>query len=315
MNKTSAPVVDDSVMIFGCGYVGTALARRLLADGVRVGALTRNPEAAAHLRALGVSEVIEAELDDRAWHSRLAGSYAGVVNCVSSAGGGIEGYQKSYVEGQRSVLEWARGRGVRRYLFTSSTSVYPQDDGGWVDETAETAGAPETGRLLLEAEACVREAAALFEQWYVFRLAGIYGPGRHYLLDQLREGAAVIPGRGDYALNMIHLDDIVAAICAALLGEPPAPSGIYNLADDAPATKENVLSWLAEAMGRPAPVFDPGQVSPRLQRRGGRMPDRKISNQKAKTTLGWQPRYPSFREGYFDQFSAHKNLLKIKSSN
>lgn len=290
--------LPESVFIFGCGYVGTALARYLMDQGVRVGALTRNPDKAARLRTLGLAEVIEAELDADTWHSQIEGCYVAVVNCVSSAGGGLEGYRKSYVDGQRSILAWAKTQAIGTYVYTSSTSVYPQDGGETVDETADTSAAPPTGQVILESEAMLAEASDRLGRWFVLRLAGIYGPGRHYLLDQLREGAGEIPGSGDYALNMIHLEDIVAAMCVALTMEPGAESGIYNIADDAPATKAEVLAWLAEHLELPTPAFKPEQVSERLKRRGGRMPHRLVSNAKARTQLGWQPKYPSFREGY-----------------
>jgi nucleoside-diphosphate-sugar epimerase len=283
-------------MIFGCGYVGAALASELIRQGVLVGALTRNSEKAAHLRSLGLNEVIEAELDSSDWHGQTCGCYATVVNCVSSAGGGLAGYRKSYVDGQRSILEWANSQKIENYVYTSSTSVYAQDGGVVVDETADTSEAPATGQVLLESEALLAEAANRVGRWYVLRLAGIYGPGRHFLLNQLREGAGEIPGRGDYALNMIHLDDIVSAICTALTGE--AEAGIYNVADDAPATKFEVMQYLAERLKMPAPVFNPENISERLKRRGGRMPHRYVSNAKAKAKLGWQPAYPSYREGY-----------------
>ncbi|WPJ98008.1 NAD-dependent epimerase/dehydratase family protein [Coraliomargarita algicola] len=284
-----------SVIIFGCGYVGTALARHLIQQGVRVGALTRNAEQAAGLRALGLEEVIEAELDSAEWHGQVRGRYQAVVNCVSSAGGGLAGYRKSYLAGQQSILDWARSQSIGSYVYTSSTSVYPQDGGATVDESADTRAAPPTGQVLLESEALFAEAAFL-PNWYVLRLAGIYGPGRHYLLDQIRDGAGEIPGRGDYALNMIHLEDIVAAICAVISGG--APAGIYNIADDGPATKAEVLTYLAKALGLSSPVFNPENVSERLKRRGGRMPHRLISNKKAREALDWRPKFPSFREGY-----------------
>lgn len=284
-------------MIFGCGYIGTALAEYCIKAGVRVGALTRNPEKAARLRSMGVSEVLEADLDDRCWHASLTGEYEAVVNCVSSAGGGLAGYQKSYVAGQQSILDWAQGRGIQTYIYTSSTSVYPQDGGQAVDESADTSGAPETGQLLLQSEQMIAAAAAQFERWYVFRLAGIYGPERHYLLNQVRESQGVIPGRGDYTLNLIHRDDVVSAIAGAL-SSTGAASGIYNLADDGAAHKAEIVAWLAEAMGAAAPRFDPEAASPRLLRRGGRMPDRRILNGTVKAAFGWQPKYPDFRAGY-----------------
>ncbi|NBB80606.1 MAG: NAD-dependent epimerase/dehydratase family protein [Verrucomicrobia bacterium] len=287
--------LPSSVFIFGCGYVGTALARHLLAAGVRVGALTRNAEKVARLRELGLDPVIEGDLNSEDWHAALTGRYDAVVNCVSSAGGGLAGYRKSYLEGQRSILKWAQSQDIKSYVYTSSTSVYPQDGGVMVDESSDTAEAPPTGQVVRESEALLEEAAHL-GRWYVLRLAGIYGPGRHYLLDQLRGGAEEIPGSGDYALNMIHRDDIVSAICSALAGR--AESGIYNIADDAPTTKAEVLADLAKKLGLPKPVFNPAIVSERLKRRGGRMPNRRISNAKAKAALDWAPKYPSYREGY-----------------
>ena len=295
-DNESENLLPESVMIFGCGYVGTALAQVLIGRGVRVGALTRNEQRAAALRERGIAEVVVADLDGRDWQETLAGNYESVVNCVSSAGGGIEGYRKSYLEGQMRILEWAKAQSIRSYVYTSSTSVYPQDDGVLVDEEADTSSAPPTGQILLESEQLIAAHSDLFNAWYVLRLAGIYGPNRHFLLDRLKEGEGSIPGRGDYHMNMIHRDDIVSAILAAIRGQ--ASSGIYNICDDEPATKETVLVYLAEQMGLPAPKFDPENIPPRLQRRGGRMPDRIISNVKARAQLGWQPSYPSFRRGY-----------------
>lgn len=288
--------LPESVMIFGCGYVGMALAMRLLRAGVKVGALTRNVEKAQRLQELGLDQVVVADLDSSDWHAEV-GNYQAVVNCVSSAGGGLAGYEKSYIEGQRSILSWAKGRGVRTYLYTSSTSVYPQDGGVRVDEAADTSAAPPTGQVLLRAEGLIAESGSEFGRWYVLRLAGIYGPGRHYLLDQLRAGERVIAGSGDYHLNLIHRDDIVRGICAAL-NQQLAESGVYNLADDEPATKEALVGWLATELDCTAPVFDPELKTARMQRRGGRMPDRIIVNTRAKAGFLWEPLYPSFKAGY-----------------
>lgn len=288
--------LPESVVIFGCGYVGTALAGSLKERGIRVGALTRNAARATELRERGVAEVVVADLDDASWMNELGQSYEAVVNCVSSAGGGLDGYQKSYVAGQKRILEWAETQEIRSYLYTSSSSVYAQDNGVWVDEASDTSAAPPTGQVLLESERLIEKYAHLFQSWYVLRLSGIYGPGRHFLLNQLKDRRGLIPGRGDYHMNMIHLDDIVRAMLLALSGKPP--SGIYNICDDEPTTKETVLQYLAEQLELPVPEFDPENIPPRLKRRGGHMPDRRISNRKAKAQLGWVPDYPSYKEGY-----------------
>ena len=291
----TATGLPDSVMIFGCGYIGSALAKKLIQAGVRVGALTRNPEQAKTLRAMGVHEVVQADLHETGWHDQVAGDYRAIVNCVSSAGGGLEGYRLSYLEGQKRILEWAADQPTVSYIYTSSSSVYPQDGGVVVDEEVDTSGAPPTGQVLLESERRLAEAA-IAPSWYVLRLAGIYGPGRHYLLDQLRAASGAIPGRGDYSMNMIHRDDAVAAILCVLSGA--APSGIYNICDSDPCLKEEVLGHLASKLGLSKPSFDPSKVSERLKRRGGRMPDRRISNRKALNLLGWAPKFASFRDGY-----------------
>ncbi|MFP4261351.1 MAG: NAD-dependent epimerase/dehydratase family protein [Opitutales bacterium] len=290
-----ATELPPSVMIFGCGYIGAALAERLIESGVRVGALTRNPEQVKKLRAMGVHEVLQADVHETAWQEQIAGGYQAIVNCVSSAGGGLEGYRLSYLEGQKRILEWASVHPPQTYIYTSSSSVYPQDGGVLVDEEADTREAPATGQVLLESERLLADAA-IEQSWYVLRLAGIYGPGRHYLLDQLRKASGPIPGRGDYSMNMIHRDDAVAAILCALSGG--APSGIYNICDNEPCLKEEVLGYLASQMGLPEPSFDPSRISERLKRRGGRMPDRRITNRKARELLGWAPEYPSYRQGY-----------------
>ncbi len=283
-------------MIFGCGYVGRALACRLLREGVRVGALTRNAETADELSALGLDPVITGDLDSTEWATKLEGDWPAVVNCVSSAGNGLEGYRKSYIDGQQAILDWAGKRRLSRYLYTSSTSVYPQE-GGLVSEDADTSAAGPGGQLLLEAERLLVNASAGMDRHYILRLSGIYGPGRHHLLDQVRAGA-VIPGRGDYTLNIIHLHDIVEVMVRLLAVDAPAPSGIYNLSDDMPAHKATVMAWLADQLGVAAPVFDPSQVSPRLARRGGRMPDRVIANGKIRQALNWAPHFPDFQAGY-----------------
>lgn len=296
------------LVVLGAGYVGGALVRAALGRGLRVTALTRNAEAAESLAALPGVEAVVADLASHAWHARV-GAAEFAVNCVSSGGGGLAGYRHSYVEGMRSVLAWAAADGAGTaagggtLLYTSSTSVYPQDGGARVDEDAPTDGAGETAQVLREAE---RLLLAGHPRAFVLRLAGIYGPGRHHLLDQLRAGADTLPGLGDHRLNLIHRDDIVSGIFAALAasaagsvagsGSPErgVSGGIFNLADDHPVPKAELVGWLAARLGRPAPRFS-GQPA------GGRRavtPDRIIDNTKARRVLGWRPAFPSFREGY-----------------
>ncbi|MBL9191075.1 MAG: NAD-dependent epimerase/dehydratase family protein [Opitutaceae bacterium] len=280
------------LVVLGAGYVGGAVCREGLARGLQVYALTRNPERAAALATLGVQTVVAA-LDAADWHDRLPADAEFILNCVSSGGGGVDGYRRSYVDGGRSVLAWGQ-RAARpgALIYTSSTSVYGQGEGARLDEQASTQEAGETGRILLEAE-------ALAQQWpgprAVLRLAGIYGPERHHLLDSLRAGARELPGRGDHRLNLIHRDDVVSAVWSvwtALRGS--ATSLLYNLADNDPRPKAEVAAWVAARLGVEPPTFSeaPGPGRRRV------VPDRIILNSRIRTELGWNPRYPSFREGY-----------------
>ena len=280
------------LVIFGAGYVGGEVARQAVARGLRVTALTRNAEKARALADAGVTVIID-DLAADTWHARLPDGADFVLNCVSSGGGGPAGYRHSYVEGMNSVLAWASRVPVGTLLYTSSTSVYPQDGGVRVDEDASVDATRAEGSPLVEAEDTLlgwRGDARRF----VLRLAGIYGPGRHYLVDQLRDGSGEVAGRGDHRLNLIHRDDIAGAIWAAFDAPADVAGGVFNVADDGAATKAEVAGFLAAKLGLPAPRFT---GEPALGRRRV-TPDRVIANDKIKRVFGWRPRYPSFREGY-----------------
>jgi nucleoside-diphosphate-sugar epimerase len=290
-------LTGQRLVIFGCGYVGLALARAALARGARVEALTRNPDKAAALRALGLAKVVVAELSAADWHGQIAGGPAFAVNCVS-AGGGPDGYRRSYVAGMQSILAWAAAGGapVGTLVYTSSTSVYPQGAGAIVDETAPAGGGTPNGRTIRESELLLQTApAGAVRRHFILRLAGIYGPDRHHLLDQLRTGADTLGGSGTYHLNLVQRDDIVAAILAALAAPPAVVNEVFNVADTAPALRGEVVRWLADRLGRPVPAFDGGETG----RRGGApMPDRIISSAKIQRVLGWRPKFPDYRAGF-----------------
>lgn len=298
MQKSAA-----SLIIFGCGYVGSEVARQAVRRGMRVIALTRNASKAEALRTEGIGAVI-ADLSGDDWHAEIPASADYVLNSVSSGGGGVEGYRRSYVDGMNSILRWARGSSsLGTLVYTSSTSVYPQDGGVRVEETAPTEPSSETAAVLLEAERLTREAEAEkggFRRSFILRLAGIYGPGRHHVLDQVRTGK--VAGRAEHRLNLAHRDDIVAAIWAAFNAPPSVLGGTFNVADDGPARKQEVANWLADYVQVPSPEFTGAPA-------GGRRavtPDRIIDNSRLKSLLGWRPQFPTFREGY-------KNMLPLRS--
>lgn len=283
------------LVVLGAGYVGGAVARQAAAAGLQVTALTRNAAKAEALRAAGIT-TIEADLAGPDWQARVPAEADFVLNSVSSGGGGVAGYQHSYVDGMRAVAAWTRSGRIGTLVYTSSTSVYPQGGGARVDERAPTEPAGERASLLLAAEALALGAqrpAGGADRCFVLRLAGIYGPGRHHILDQLRAGEA-LAGTGEHLLNLAHRDDIAAAIVACFRAPLAVTGGIFNVADDEPATKAELAAWLATRLGLPPPRFDPTAVS----RRRADVPDRVILNGKLKQQLGWRAAYPGFRAGY-----------------
>lgn len=290
------------LVILGCGYVGSAVVPLALARGWHVAALTRNADTARHLRASGV-DVVVADLAANEWHTQIDPRADFILNTVSSAGGGLPGYWHSYVQGTESVLRWAGEANEATYVYTGSTSVYPQRTGEIVDEEAPVGGGAESSAALLQAEELVRSANC-FARWFILRLAGLYGPGRHYLLDQLRAGATEFPGTGTHRLNLVHRDDVAAAIMACFEAPDDVRDRVFNVAGDTAVPKAEVAAWLAGQIGVPPPRFVGDEEGPavdvtrRVRGRSGPVPDRVISNQRIKNVLGWRPQYPDFRDGY-----------------
>ena len=292
-----SPSASPKLVIFGCGYVGTAVALEALRRGVKVTALTRNATNAHVLREQGVATVI-ADLASDHWHAELRGPFTFALNCVSSGGGGLENYARSYRDGMRSIVAWMKGHGpVGTCVYTSSTSVYPQGEGVAVIETSSTDGASERGKIIRESEKTLVEAEGVCSRWFVLRLAGIYGPGRHHLLEQVRLGT--VAGRGEHRLNLIHRDDIVRAIWSCFDSPTELANEVFNVADDAPTPKRDVVNWLAQRVGCPSPRFTGEPVGQRQTL----TPDRLIVNRKIRDMLGWRPAFPDYRAGFNDLLS------------
>ncbi len=289
------------MLILGCGYVGSALAAEGLRRGFEVHALTRNPDTAGALAGSGV-RVVQGDIASQDWHARMPAEADLAVNCVSSGRGGVEAYRHAFVDGQRSVAAFVRASGAACIVYTSSTSVYLQTGGVTVseDDAARRGdpGLPWSVEALLDAERELLDAGlGLAVRVFILRLAGIYGPGRHLLLDQVAAGQT-LPGDAARHLNLIHRDDVVAAILAAHAST--SRGDLFNISDDAPGTRGEIVEWVAQRLGVPLPAFDPGLNTGRAARSapGAEMPDRRVSNARARRELGWVPMFPSFREGY-----------------
>ncbi|MFP4353266.1 MAG: SDR family oxidoreductase [Puniceicoccaceae bacterium] len=286
------------LLILGCGYVGGAVAESRLAAGWEVWGVSRNPEVLGRLGARAGFHPVVAEVDGSGWHEAVPGDADAVLNCVSAAGGGVDGYRKSYLGGNRSLVEWARRAQPERILYTSSTTVYPFTDGREVFEEDAGGDLSETGRVILESERILLDDPAAGPRTTVLRLAGIYGPGRHHLLDSLRNGVETLPGRGDFFLNLIHLDDIVSAV-ERVIDCPAAAGRVYNVSDGHPPTKQELVAWLARRLGRPVPEFDPEAAGRRLRvNAAGDPPNRRIRIDRIHAETGWVPACANFESGY-----------------
>lgn len=291
------------MIIFGCGYVGRALAEAAVKGGCEVWIQSRNAASLEAVDGVAKARRVVGNLHDRDWHGKLVGDWDYGVNLVSSAGGGLEGYRTSYLEGNRSIREWAGQRRVGRFLYTSATSVYPQSGGEWVEEedVPDEGRLSSSGALLRQSEQELLESG-VFGEAVVARLAGIYGPGRHLYLNSLREGAESIPGDGSGWLNLIYLKDIIGALVRLLEFPMEERTAVFNVVDDEPSRKQDIVDWLAAELGVDTVPFDPSRQGARAARRvsGGKLPNRRVSNRQLKEITGWAPEYADFRSGYRD---------------
>jgi nucleoside-diphosphate-sugar epimerase len=274
------------LLIAGCGYVGSALGVHLAGAGHTVYGLRRDPSGLpAELHPLA------ADLTDRPSLVRnMPDGLQAVVYAASPSAPTDEGYANAYVRGLTHVLDVLvrRGDPVERVLLTTSTAVYAQQGGEWVDESSPTEPAHFSGRRLLEAEALL--AASPFRT-VALRLAGIYGPGRTGLLRRVRDGTARLPAQPRFT-NRIHRDD-----CAGMLAhliDLPDPGPVYVGVDDAPADMAEVMLWLARRLGVPAPRPEDAEKAPSGRRA---RTHKRCSNALIKAH-GYRLRMPSYRDGY-----------------
>jgi len=268
------------VLIAGCGYVGTSLGRRLAEDGMEVWGLRRD--------VTGLPATIRPLEADLLRPSTLGGLPDGLdaaVYLVSADASAEEAYRDAYVTGLEHLLEALGGGEAPRLLYVSSTGVYGESDGAWVDEETPPRPRGFRGRILREGEERVGRWGG---RSVVVRFGGIYGPGRTRLIDRVRTGEARCPPRSPVYTNRIHRAD-GAGVLRHLLAHP-SPRSLYLGVDREPAERCEVLRWIARRLG----VADPSR-----DENGGR---RARSNKRCSSDRlvedGYRFRYPTFREGY-----------------
>lgn len=260
------------LLIAGCGDLGIRLAGRLDPAGWEVTGLRRQ------VQQLPVTiRPLAADLLDPGSLTPASGHWDAVIYQATPGERSADAYRQAYVEGLANLLGQVRHD---RLIFVSSTAVYGQDDGSWVDEDSVTEPAVFNGRVLLEAEDLARRADGI-----VLRFSGIYGPGREYLLERVRSGQADCRETPPQWTNRIHADDC-AGVLAHLL-EMNRPEPVYCASDSAPAPRCRVLDWLAEQLDRPLPA--------RHEEPGGQ--GRRVSNRRLLAS-GYHFLYPDFKRGY-----------------
>lgn len=279
-----AQIDKPRVLIAGCGDLGTRLGQVLAAMGWQVYGLRRHitllPEA-----IVGVAGDLQAEPCPADWPE---GPLDYLVYSAAPKRGSMVTYEQLYLHGWLRVQDWltAHGQRPRRQLFISSTGVYGQHHGEWVDECSPTIPQTETGRWLLAAEQAVQNSP---HPSTCVRLAGLYGPGRDGLLRRVWQGEWP-PAEPVCYGNRIHVADACSLLQTLLLADYRglALEECYLGVDDCPAAHHDVALWLAAQLGAtrsPEPSGLP------------RVGSKRCCNQRARR-LGWQPSYPDYQRGY-----------------
>lgn len=272
------------LLAMGLGYSAAALSRRLLAQGWRVIGTTRSPEKAARLQAQGIEPLI--------WPGTpLDGALAEATHILLSIAPDAAG--DPVIVAEADALRAARPEWVG---YLSTTGVYGDHDGGWVDETTPLTPGTARGRQRVLAEA-QWQALAADHGWplHIFRLAGIYGPGRGPFR-KVKDGTAqriVKPGQ---FFSRIHVEDIGQVLDASI--HRPDPGAVYNVCDDDPSPPQDVLAHAAELLGLPIPPevdIDKADMTPMA--RSFYAESKRVRNDRMKRDLGIRLLYPTYRDG------------------
>jgi nucleoside-diphosphate-sugar epimerase len=280
--------VTTPLIVLGCGYVGSRIARAALAEGRTVRVCARSTGKLAPLGALGA----EVKYLDAGIPKQLP------IACASLAGATVV-YSIPPVQnlppGQaiRAALQAAYGGGCANFIYFSSSGLYGAgpDDEAWIDEQTDVAHDDPSMKNVVSDENEIQGCSFDRLKLVTLRLAPVYGPGRG-VRNRLTKGDYKLLDDGSHAISRIHVDDVVNVVFTA--ETKAATKSLYLVADDEPTTQRDYATWLCERMGVPLPpsrsMFEPGgqKVAHR---------NRRIRNTKLKTELGITLKYPTFREG------------------
>jgi len=262
------------LLIAGFGYVGRATGELFTAKGWEVEGWTRTPVSipGIAMRAVDIRVATGIPCDD---------DFDVVIQCASTSGGDAGAYEQIYLHGAQNLRAAFPKAAL---IFASSTSVYAQKDGEWVDEKSDAAPTADTARILREAEDFVLSNGGL-----VARLAGIHGPTRSFILRSFLDGTATLDG--DRFVNQVHRDDIASAFYLLATNQRvEAGVNLFNVVDDEPILRSACYKWLAQKLARPIPAFT-GRDVPRKRGRS----NKRVSNSRLRAA-GWTPQFATFAE-------------------
>ncbi len=271
--------LNGRVLIAGCGDVGLRVAQRLLARGDEVWALRRSATVAD---GSGI-HWLQADLTQPDTLRGLPDGITHVIYLPTPDARDAAAYRAVFVDGLRHLLDALDASALQRVLLVSSSAVYGEHDGAWVDEDTPPAPLGFNGAVLLEAE---RWLAAQPIRSVVLRLAGLYGPDRLQLIERLRKGEARVPRTTPHWANRIHVDDAAAAIVHLL--SLPDPASLYLGTDDTPLALDDLYDYLASLIGAPVPADGPAPPG---------VGSKRLSNTRLRAS-GFVPQWPDAREGY-----------------
>ena len=293
------------LLIFGCGFLGMRVAKSWLAGGGTVSAITRPSSAGSplppgegpgvrvppkpgQLQALGITPIVADLMHSEELRKALANQPIDrVLYCVGYDRNSPVSKESLYIDGLTSAIEALGGR-AQRFVYVSSSSVYGQDDGSWVDEDSPTEPDSDGGRTCLRAEQRVRER---LPNATILRMSGLYGPERLLVrLDQLRAGEP-IGGNPEAWLNLIHGEDAATACVAALTA--PSAGPVYLVSDDQPLRRRDYFEALARRIGAPPPRFSGEPTS----RHSGSGLNKRCRNERVKRELGLSWKHPRVTDG------------------
>ncbi|MEM9646495.1 MAG: SDR family oxidoreductase, partial [Planctomycetota bacterium] len=300
--KSTPPRSAVDTLVFGCGYVGLRVARNAAAEGRVVATTTRDPSKAEQLAAWGLRPVIAD------WHrprglDRLPVADRVLVAVSHDRRSGVSRYD-SQVLGLRRLLDHLPNR--PNVVYVSTTGVYHQSDGSWVDECSPARPRREGGKAHLRGERLIRSLGSE-KPWTVLRLAGIYGPGRVPRIASVLDGTPIASPANGY-LNLIHVEDAAAAVREAWTWQDSLSTSqrqttdrLFVVGDDEPVLRRQFYEEIARQCGVPAPKFAEKSQKQVLSARSDS--NKRIWNRRLKRLLVPKLKYPTHREGLLSVLS------------